>query len=301
MKIKTLYFIAILLIVVLALPCCGPKPVEPEGAKLVFKFRFDSTQVRLNNMGTPSTIPSGHAALSPRINTMASHYIELTPSMFTQVGEGEMLYIGKETTMGGANAIIFDSLKRASEGEMLFSIPLSKVKAGNYEYLRVSLAYQNFDIKFKYTYNGSIPMYFNGTLASFVGYNTYIGSYLLKTKTISVNDDKLQGYWGFEIPPVSPYLPTGYSSTGQAPGTTVVNPLAATSPIPAGSCIVTGKFGQALNITGNETADIVITVSLSTNKSFEWTEVNADGWFEPTAGEVITDMGIRGMIPSYIK
>ena len=33
-----------------------------------------------------------------------------------------------------------------------------------------------------------------------------------------------------------------------------------------------GQFAQPLHITGAETADVVITVSLSTNNSFEWVE-----------------------------
>ena len=84
---------------------------------------------------------------------------------------------------------------------------------------------------------------------------------------------------------------------GQAPGTTVVNPLFATSPIPAGSCVVTGSFPVPLTLTGNETEDVVITVSLSTNKSFEWLETDGDNVFEPANGETVVDMGIRGMQP----
>jgi hypothetical protein len=41
----------------------------------------------------------------------------------------------------------------------------------------------------------------------------------------------------------------------------------------------------------------VITVSLSTNKSFEWTELDGDNKFEPVNGETVVDMGIRGMLP----
>jgi len=99
-----------------------------------------------------------------------------------------------------------------------------------------------------------------------------------------------------------------YTADGQPPAgaTTVVNPLSGTSPIPAGSCLVTGEFfntaGSSLAplvITGSETSDIVITVSLSTNKSFEWKKVNGDGYYQPDAGEFPVDMGIRGMIPKY--
>ena len=52
-----------------------------------------------------------------------------------------------------------------------------------------------------------------------------------------------------------------------------------------------------LRITGNETKDILVQVNLSTNKSFEWTEVVADGRWEPAKGEQVVDMGVRGMIP----
>ena len=111
-----------------------------------------------------------------------------------------------------------------------------------------------------------------------------------------------QGYWGF----YTKIFGVDYWADGQAPATTVVNPNPS-SPIPAGSCLVTGEFvtaasptvGAPLVITGTETSDIIITVSLSTNKSFEWNEVTFDGYFQPEVGEKPVDMGIRGMIPKY--
>jgi hypothetical protein len=65
--------------------------------------------------------------------------------------------------------------------------------------------------------------------------------------------------------------------------------------------VVTGAFaGAKLKITGNETKDIVVRVSLSTNKSFEWIDDNGNSKFEPTKGEQIVDMGLRGVIP-YVE
>ncbi|PKP18780.1 MAG: hypothetical protein CVU07_01210, partial [Bacteroidetes bacterium HGW-Bacteroidetes-23] len=81
----------------------------------------------------------------------------------------------------------------------------------------------------------------------------------------------------------------------------VPNPLFQTSPVPQGSCVVTGKFENNLTLVGNETSDVVVTLSLSINNSFEWTEVNNDGKYEPSAGENVVDMGLRGMIPSYVR
>jgi ribosomal protein L13 len=62
--------------------------------------------------------------------------------------------------------------------------------------------------------------------------------------------------------------------------------------------VVTAAFAPGkLKITGKETADIVVEVVLSTNKSFEWKEVVQDNKWEPGKDEQVVDMGIRGMIP----
>jgi hypothetical protein len=265
-----------------------PDPVAPAPAtdvpELVFKFKFDSTQIRLDNFGNSCSVPAGHAAQSPKFNEMSAHYIELSPSATTAVGAGAVLYHAPETTAGGSTAIDFNSGIHAAEGVIWKKIPLSSIPAGTYNYLRVSLAYQNYDIKYKYGAGNYV-----GTLASFVGYKTYLTTYTIKTQTVTVNANKLQGYWGFET--------FGTVFQGDAPGTTVVNPLFATSPIPAGSCLATGQFAAPLVITGNETSDITITISLSTNKSFEWKDTDSDGLYSPAGGDTVVDMGLRGLIP----
>lgn len=267
-----------------------PAPAAPAGPRLILKFRFDSTQVRLNNLGQPSSVPAGRGAYSPRFNKMSAHYVEFAPTATTQLGQGDVVYFAPETTMGGAQAIDHDLGIQVGNGQAFVDIPLSDLAPGTYQWLRVSLAYQNYDIRFYYNDIG-----YMGTIASFIGYNTYIGSYLVHDSTVTVNANKLQGYWAFEVH--NPPLPQAVFD-GQAPGTTVVNPIQATSPIPAGSCVVTGAFASPLTITGNETEDVVITVSLSTNKSFEWVDVNGNQRFDVETGfETIVDMGIRGMIP----
>lgn len=283
MRLHLLFFA--ILIVLFSISCKKEKPVIVD-PQLIFKFRFDCTQERLNNIGQPSTIPAGHAAQSPKFNGMSAHYIELAPNMFTALGAGRVLYKAPETTAGGDNAIDFSKSVVAKDGETFFSIPLKDVSAGTYEWLRVSLAYQNYDVKVRYN-----NIDFTGTIASFIGFNTYITSFKPKSVNVTVNSNKLQGYWAFEA--------FGLVTEGQAPAgaTTVVNPLFNSSPIPAGSCVVTGAFNTPLVITGNETKDIVITVSLSTNKSFEWIETGGDTIYEPAAGDAVIDMGIRGMKP----
>jgi hypothetical protein len=274
-------------------PTPTPTPTT-SSPKLIFKFHFDSTQVRLNNFGQIAAMAAGHAGQSPKFNTMSSHYVELAQDSLTPLGFGDVLYRAPETTLGGGNAIDFDSSIVVGEGQTFLSVPLSAVNAGTYRWLRVSLAYQNYDITYRFYYLSN-PIDNPATIAAFIGFNTYIRSFYINDSSITVNANKLQGFWAFE----TSFMNVTNVSQGQAlPGaTTVPNPLAFTSPVPAGSCVVTGAFPSPLVITGNETHDIVVKVSISTNKSFEWIDPNANGIFEPLDGDTVVDMGVRGLIP----
>ena len=229
----------------------------------------------------------GNAAQSPTINRMSANYVEFAPTATTALGTGEIIFEGLETIAGGAQAIDFQNSLFAGNNDTFLTIPLSQITAGNYEWVRVSLAYQEGDINV--LVNGQD---ITGTLASFVGFNSYITSFDLNGSAINVNENRAQGFWAFEA--------LGFTTQGQAPegATTVPNPLFGSSPIPQGSCVVTGQFENSLTITGNETESITVTLSFSINNSFEWTEVNADGKYEPEAGEQVVDMGLRGLIPS---
>ena len=284
------------------------------GPRLIFKFKFDSTQARLDNVGNPSTVAAGNSAYSPKFNQMAAHYLELAQGDFTAVGGGAVLYHAPETAAGGTTAIQFSKSVVVKENVIFYSIPLSQVTAGTYKWLRLSLSYQNYDIPYKANLLPGNHIG-TGTVASFLGYKTYVPKYKIKDKDFvpstpapvgGPNVNHPQGYWGFET--YIPRYPTNngyYVLDGQSTGTTtVVNPNP-NSPIPAGSCLVTAQFSdatgasnQVLTINGNETQDIIVTVSLSTNKSFEFVDPNGDGYYEPGNGnEWPVDMGIRGMIP----
>ncbi|MNJ82808.1 hypothetical protein D3C87_02130 [compost metagenome] len=268
--------------------CTYPDPVET-GPYLIIKLHFDSVQPRLDNFGNPATIPSNHGAQSPAFYGMSAHYIEFAQSMYTQLGGGEILYHGAETTAGGSNAVNFNKAIIKGDNEVFMKIPLKNISPDTYEWVRMSLTYQNYSLN--YRYNG---VDYNGRLASFVGFNTYITNYKVWNQTVNINANKLQGYWAFEN--------LGIVVQGQAPSTTVPNPLFATSPVPAGSCVVTGSFDTPFTITGNETQDITCTMSLSTNKSFEWYDVNGDNKYEPllpngNTNDYPTDMGLRGLKP----
>ncbi len=273
---------------IVCLAGCKKIPPETPGPDLVIKIVMDSTQLRLGSFGDTATVPAGNAAQHPRFNQISAHYIEMIPNQLTQLGDGELLYKGEETTLGGSNAAKFSEARVVSEGEEFLVMPLSDISAGNYQFIRVSVTYQNYDIDFR-----ASGFDLTGTIASFVGFNNYIETLLIKTQTIPVNANKVQGFWAFEIS-----NPVVSVTQGQAPvgATTVPNPIAATSPIPAGSCLVTGAFDTPLTITGDETEDIVLTLSFSTNNSFEWNDSTANGIFDPMDGDVPVDMGLRGLI-----
>lgn len=270
---------------------CQKDDVSTE-PNLIIKFKFDANQARLNNIGQPARILAGNAAQTPIFNSISAHYFELAQNAYTQLGQGSVLYHAPETMAGGSSAIDFNQSKIVAEDEVFLSIPLSQITQGSYEWVRVSLSYQNFDVSIRNAGND-----YTGTFASFVGFNTYLSNHSIGSNMFPVNGNRTQGYWAFAL---NDYP---FATSGQAPAgfTTVPNPLASTSPIPAGSCVVTGKFDNNLIINGNETKDVVVTLSLSINNSIEWTEVNVDGKYEPSAGENIVDMGLRGLIPSHDK
>lgn len=258
--------------------------LDDSGPKLIIKLQFDPTQPRLDNFGNPSTIPATNSAQTPTFHAMSAHYIELAQTQWTQLGDGDVIYRGAETTAGGSNAVNFSKAIVKGNNETFIEIPLSQVTPDTYNWMRVSLTYQNFDIDYR-----ASGFDLSGRLASFVGFNQYIGSYQVQNQTVTLNENKLQGYWAFET--------VGQVYQGQTAGTTVPNPLSATSPVPAGSCVVTGDFDAPFTITGNETGDITVVLKLSTNQSFEWYDDNQNGIYEPLDGDYPVDMGLRGLKP----
>lgn len=282
-------FTSIIIFAVLVLiSSCKDKEEETE-PMLVFKYTLDPNGERLDNFGEPAVMPAGNAAQTPAFNKLGVHSIELINYVVSLPTTSTVIYKGEDVTVNGDLAIDFDKEKLVSNGEVLVKIPLSEIQPGTYTYLRNSIGYQNYNIDFIY----NDPTYglfeLNGEMASFVGFRTYIKDYTVGGETISVNDNKMQGYWGFHVE-----QPVPTTLTGQSPTTTVPNPLDDVSPIPLGSCLVTGAFETPLEITGNETEDIVVNVAITTNNSFEWQDTNPDGKYEP-AEEAVVDMGTRGL------
>ena len=274
------HLLALSVVLVFLLGACGKS--DTDTPKLAFDYAFEANQPRLNNLGQPAALPAGHAALTPDFKSMSVHYIELAPTATTLLGKGAILYQGAETTKGGDKAVDFDQAPNLPAGQQFAELDLGKLPAGTYEWVRVSVTYQAYDIRFNLA-DGPFPLQNQkGRVASFVGFNTYISKVKPREKELTVSANKRQGFWAFETELEGAYAQYNNIFSGEAPAgaTTVVNPLFATSPVPPGSCVVTGRFAQPLVITGDETENLVISLSFSIKQSFEWEDNNGNGQWD---------------------
>lgn len=281
---------------------------KQNSASIHFKIKFDPLQERLNGVGFPTGIGSGNAAQSPVMNSIGINVLELLNNSFTQNGKGAILLNTPNKTSEGFDAIDFSQVKMVKEGEIFLSVPIKDVAPGKCEWLRTSIAYQNFDVKMNVL---NIPFVGNllderGALATFLGHNSYITKYKVAEKEDVINGVKKQGYWRFETKfnPAFVTLNTTYSGYIPAGNITFVNPIAQTSPTLVSLSSITGRFDTPLSISGAETEDITIVMTLSTNNSFEWEEsINRNGKWDinaqansgqPTVEKII-DVGLRSL------
>lgn len=289
MKIK-LFGVA-LFFLVLGLGCISCEKDDDMAAEpmLIVKFKFDKNQQRLNNLGKASGVIFGNAAQTPDLHAVSAHYLEFLQNVNTKIGDGTVLYHGKETTVGGKNAIDFNQAKIVGEGETFVAIPLRLIAKGSYEWIRLAVGYQNSSIKVR-----NAGQDFMGTFTGFTGFNTYISSFDIDNAIFNINSNRSQGYWAFKLDD------NPYSTEGQAPenATTAPNPIIKDL-MPTDFGIMSGRFSNKLHITGNETKHVIVTLSLSVNKSFEWQEVVKDGKYEPAKGENIVDIGLRGLNATF--
>ena len=76
-----------------------------------------------------------------------------------------------------------------------------------------------------------------------------------------MNQNKTQGFGCLKLHSICQSMIIHLASVSQGDGinVTVVNPISSTSPIPDGSCVVTGKFNTPLNILESNDDDINVT------------------------------------------
>jgi hypothetical protein len=280
--------------------------------QLIFKFKFDPTMVRLDDSGIVSPVnlpfpnPQLFAAQDARINFAAANYLELLPNDTTKFMDGLVLYKAPFKQMGLDSGIDISSLKQVAPGEVFYSMSLKDVKPGTYEWMRVGVAYQNFDVNFRVdNYNGiNFSGIQNGTVMSFLGYNNYIENLTTKLQPQVINSFKRQGFSSFEAnfaPGGVTMYPYIYNQFPVDSNTTIVNHLHNKVPMNKKFGIMTAAIVPGkLNITGSETQNIVIEINLSTNKSFVWKDLNGNKVWDAISGEPVVDCGFRGMIPKVL-
>ena len=294
-------FAAALLALFASLAACKEPPGTLLEPRLRFAIAYDPDQARLDNVGAPASPEPGRAGQVPDFRDLRVFTLELIEDPATLPGQGLVLFRAPETDAGGALAIDFDRLPSTSGGQLGEIYDLADFPPGTYRYARVSVAYQNYGVRFNLVDTSGSLADQQGYVSSFLGYNTYIGTVTPFSEPLDINDDRLQGFWAFETQLDPPFDAFDQVLSGQAPvgATTVVNPLAGISDIPAGSCIITGAFDEPLTITGGEESGILVTLSFSTNDSFEWVDSNGNGdWdFFLNTGviEQVVDMGLRGL------
>ena len=308
MKIRTI--ICWMALGIIGFACSKEEEPNPQDYTLTISFIMDADTARLDNLGNPAPIPIGNAGQNPNFELLGLHFIGLYPDKFTPYENGVTVFSSPTTEAGGTTAIDFDQELFLSETDNSISIPLSDLAPGTYEYIRSSIGFQQY--KIIYNLGGAastIPGWPNGlsddididgTIASFLGFNTYINEYMLASQMVTVNANKLQGYFGLESTGTVGGFPINELTEGDAPQTSVPNPINATSPVPAGSCVVTGQFPVALVIPENPTEDIKVEVLISINQSFEWQDGNGNNKYEPLLGEQVVDMGTRGVFPAVV-
>lgn len=280
---------------------------------ITFIIKFDSIQDRLDANGQPTTGSTG-TAQTPVFNKIGTNYFELSGDENVLLGKGKVLMSTPDISVPGATdpAIDFSQLKMLSDGDVLVTMPIKNFPIGQYQYARLSVPYTNFDVQFNLI---DVPFAGDflderGTIAAFLGQSTYITTYKVADKEQVVNNVKKKGFWSFETKLSPGYAAYNGIYTGQIPDSviTVVNPIQKTSPIQKGSSVITGKFISPLTITGAETQNIMVTLSLSINKSFEWEDklrknkkwdIAAQANTGATVYEPLIDFGLRGLRISF--
>jgi len=259
-----------------------------DGPMLRVMIDVSDSQARLDNAGQPvTTLPDGHAAQDPEFLLIAASTAELVPDEWTALGAGSRIFDSPRHE----DVHDFGTLPNVTPGSELISVPLSSLEPGSFQYLRMSVAYQRYRVEGRAEFMGT-DVVSDIEIASFLDDALWIDDFEIGDQTISVGGVKNQGYfaaWSQYTGVVQGQVPAGQ--------TTVPNPLDATSPIPVGSCVVAGQFDTPLQITGNETEDVVVHITMSSNQSFEWSDLNDDGKWQPYE-EPVVDMGLRGMVLS---
>jgi hypothetical protein len=284
----------------LLLTSCGRKE-EIANPMLRIKIKTDADLERLDSKGLPATVKTGNAAQTPLVKNLSPGYIEFFQDAKTPVGKGFIAYQAEQTRAGGEAAFDFSKCKVIRDGELFIEVPLKEMAKGTYQWVRTSMAYQNADLIFNLINVPNLGELQDerGTISAFTGFNTFITKHKIRDKEESINANKKFGYWAFETVLDRGFAQHNTVKNGQAVGTSSVNPNFSIAPVPISSGILTGSFATPLTITGSELQDITVTLSLSTNQSFEWVDTHKNGQWDLDVqnfiAEPVIDAGFRNL------
>jgi nitrogen fixation protein FixH len=284
----------------LLLTSCWRKD-EIANPMLRIKIKTDAELERLDSKGQVATVKTGNAAQTPLVKTISPGYIEFSQEAKTPLGKGFIAYQADQTRAGGEAAFDFSKCQLMKDGDVFLTIPLKELPKGTYQWVRASMAYQNADLIFNLINVpnlGELPDE-RGTLSVFTGFNTFISKHKIREKEETLNANKKFGYWAFETALDRGFVQHNTIKNGQAVGTSSVNPNYTVAPVPIGSGIVTGRFETPLIVTGSELQDVTVTLSLSTNQSFEWVDTHKNGKWDLDVqnfiAEPVIDAGFRNL------
>jgi len=259
-----------------------PDKSYPPSSHLVLKFKFDSLQDRLDNQGAISNVPIGFGGYSPDINLISIGLIELLTDSTTVFGNGYRIMSGNGATI--ANDTGYSCCWDAFDNDFQYTATLSANQTPNtFRWIRIYFTYENFNIKF--LHQGIV---YDGTVSAFLARKAFTNHFQIKDSIYNTYSVKTNGEWFLEVDT------PGYGVVlHDTASTTAPNVLYSSLLVPSGGCIVTCLIDTPLYLGSSQTK--TITISMSTNKSFEWVDHSDPAFFEPFDGDTIVDVGIRGL------
>jgi hypothetical protein len=254
----------------------------PHYSILKINFKLDSLQERLDNYGNISSVPAAHGSMSPQNPKMRIGFVELLTDSGIQPGDGARIFGTGEVI--ASNDTGYQCCQGFLDENQTYQYLLPEVDNPiRYYGIRIYFSYQHFDVN--YTIN---DIQYSGSVAAFLAKKSITYYFEVKDSVYTQYSLKQNGEWYFEVDT------PGYGIVQHGTAFTASpNVLFQSVPTEANSCVVTCPISPVLIM--DYPMSKTITISISTNHSFEWVENSTPGIFEPFDGDSIYDIGIRGV------
>ena len=236
------------------------------GGGITYNILIDSTQVRLDSNANPSIIPPGHGSLSPSFNFLQVNGLSLLNA--SDSSDVSTVYPSKE--IHGSSGT-FEGSFHYNGGPMTFN------------FLRIYFSFQNFEVQ---CLTGGNLM--NVNVLSFMSLGYYPYTSFVIHDSIVPHPIQNRGEWFMEIDS------TGFGVVlhGQTSMITEPDFLNENYYGQVQDYALTCPINPPITFTGDQ--HHTLSISISSNKCFEWIEHSTPGIFEPLDGDTIYDFGLRG-------